>query len=87
MIKTADGKAIIFDCDPQSKTYGQQIERWPVDARILIDNGTHSYDPPEGVEAVAPKLPPRRVGVPAAPVVKVFEAPEPKKKKGDTDDG
>lgn len=84
MIKTTDGKWVIFDAET-----GAQLERWPVDARILIDNGTHTLEPPEGVEAVVPSAPPRHVGAPRSAAAKVFEAGDApaKRKKGDTDNG
>lgn len=71
MIKTPDGKWVVFD-----RTTGSQLERWPIDAKVLLDNDTHTAEPPEGKVAVVPKGPPRRVGVPVAKPAKHFEAPE-----------
>lgn len=70
MLKTTDGKWIVFD----AKT-GKQLERWPVDAKLLLANGECTAEPPEGVDPVVPVAPPRHVGVPRAPVARVFEAP------------
>ena len=70
MIKTPEGKWVIFD------EKGEQLERWPVDAKLLVQNGTHSLEAPEGVEAKLPSAPPRHVGAPRAKAVKTFEQPE-----------
>jgi hypothetical protein len=71
MQKTAEGKLVLFDV-----ATGEQREFWPIDARALIELGSHSTEPPEGVAAVPPPQPPTRVGVPKAPTVTVHEAVE-----------
>jgi hypothetical protein len=73
-IKTPEGKVVLFYADAKGAT--QQREFWPVDARILIDNGTHSYDPPEDYDPVLPFVPPRHAGVPVARPASQFVAPE-----------
>jgi hypothetical protein len=70
MIKTPEGKYVVFDEN------GQQIERWPIDAKLLVQNGSHSFEAPEGVEPKLPLAPPRHVGAPRAKAVKTFEQPE-----------
>jgi hypothetical protein len=71
VIKTAEGKWVVFD-----QATGRQLERWPVDAKLLVESGAYTLDPPEGVDPVLPKAPPRHVGIPTAPVAKMFVAPE-----------
>ena len=70
--KTPEGMWVVFDVRT-----GAQLDRWPVDAKILVANGTHSFEAPEGVEPKLPPAPPRHVGAPRARVVKTFEQPEP----------
>lgn len=64
MIRTADGKWVLFEV-----ATGQQREFWSVDARPLLAAGTHVLDPPDGVTAVAPPMPPESVQVLPPPVV------------------
>jgi hypothetical protein len=70
MLKTVEGKWVLFTVPA-----GEQVEHWPVDAKILLKNGTHSLEPPEGIEVHVPPAPPQYVGVPKAPVATIFEAP------------
>jgi hypothetical protein len=69
VLKTSDGKWILFEV-----ATGAQVEHWSVDARVLLANGSHTAEPPEGVEVVPPARLPEHVGVPKAPVVTLFEA-------------
>jgi hypothetical protein len=62
MLKTTEGKWIVWDAK------GQQLERWPVDARLLLKNGECTAEPPEGVTVSPPATAPTHVGVPQAPV-------------------
>lgn len=71
MVKTVEGKWVLFPVDG-----GQQIERWPIDGKLLLDSGEYTTEPPEGVEAKVPKSPPRHVGAPTSAPASVFVAPE-----------
>ena len=44
--RTPTGKWVIYEV-----ATGQQVERWPVDARRMIECGEFSAEPPEGQEA------------------------------------
>lgn len=46
---------------------GSQIERWAVDAKLLIANGEAVTEPPENVEPKLPPAPPRHVEVKPLP--------------------
>jgi hypothetical protein len=71
-MRTSDGKWVLFDLET-----GEQREFWPIDARALVKAGTHSTEPPEGVEPVPPPQPPRFVGAPRAAAASTFEGGEP----------
>jgi len=43
--KTAQGRWVLYD----TKT-GERIERWPVDARGMLDAGTHTITPPDNAK-------------------------------------
>lgn len=73
MLKTSEGKWVLFT-KPTDDQPAEQVEHWPVDARILLKNGSHTTEAPEGVAVVPPVQPPEHVGVPTAPVVTMFEA-------------
>jgi len=74
--RTPEGKWIIFEV-----SMGTQLERWPVDAKMLLIAGTHTAQAPEGVEPKVPPAPPTHVGVPKAPTVSIPEAEEKPVKK------
>jgi len=69
VLKTIEGKWVLFD----AKT-GEQVEHWPVDAKLLLKNASHTLEAPEGVAPVVPKVPPQHVGVPQVPVATLYEA-------------
>jgi hypothetical protein len=71
MMKTAEGKWILFAVEG-----GEQAEFWPIDARALLELGSHTTEPPAGVEPSIPAAPPRRAGVPQTSVAQTFVAPE-----------
>jgi hypothetical protein len=72
VLKTLEGKWVLWKVDTK-----EQVEHWPVDARLLLMNGSHTQEAPDGVEPQLRPEPPRHVGVPRAPVATIFEAPEP----------
>jgi hypothetical protein len=84
VLKTLEGKWVLWKVDTK-----EQVEHWPVDARLLLMNGSHTQEAPDGVEVQAPPELPKHVGVPKAAVATVFEAPaaepeaSPKKKKSE----
>lgn len=67
MIKTPEGKWILFD----SKT-GEQGEFWPIDGKELLQQGSHTAEPPDGSAVVLPPAPPKHAGVPQAAPVQTF---------------
>lgn len=69
MIRTSEGKLVLFDVET-----GQRGEFWPIDAKALIEQGSHSASAPEGADATPPVMPPERVGVPAAPSATQYAA-------------
>ena len=69
--KGSEGKWILFAVDT-----GEQLEFWAIDAKALLALGTHTTEPPAGVELAAPTLPPQHVQVPPTPLVQTFVAPE-----------
>ena len=71
MMKTAEGKWVLF-----AVPGGEQGEFWPIDARAHLAAGTHTLEPPAGVEPVVPKAPPRSAGAPQPAVVQTFVSPE-----------
>lgn len=71
MLKTSEGKWVLFDV-----ATGAQAEFWPIDARLLLDAGSHSTEAPTGVAVSQPQSAPRRVGVPKTAVAKHAEADE-----------
>jgi len=64
MYKTPEGKAVVWLTATR-----ERLERWPVDAKLLLANGEATYDPPEGAAPVAVQELPTRVGVAPTPVV------------------
>jgi len=64
MLKTPEGKVIVF-----AASTGQQLERWPVDAKLLLANGEATLEAPEGVDVQLAPPAPTRVGVQSTPVV------------------
>ena len=72
MLKTIEGKWVLF-----AVATGQQVEHWPVDAKLLLQLGSHTAEPPAGVDVVPPPTVPKYVGAPRAPVATVFEVTEP----------
>jgi hypothetical protein len=87
MIKTPDGKVLLWGPD------SQQREHWPIDARGMLRERTkdgqpvYSTEPPEGTEPKLPPMPPRVVGAPKVARAQVFEAPpelaaDPKPRRG-----
>lgn len=71
MLKTAEGKWVLFDV-----ATGAQKEFWPIDARALIEVGSHTAEPPEGATVVEPPQPPKHAGVPQAAVAQTFVGPD-----------
>lgn len=69
-IKTPEGKWVVFEVST-----GKQLERWPVDAKTLVADGTYSLTAPDGVEPKVDDGPPEHVGVPKTPVSTIPEAP------------
>lgn len=69
-IKTPDGKWVVFRV-----ATGEQLERWPVDARHLVTDPAYSLTAPDGVVPKVAAPPPQHVGVPQTPVTKMYEAP------------
>lgn len=78
MMKTIEGKWVLFDLET-----GEQREYWSIDAKRLVEAGTHATEAPEGVEPVPPVMPPERVGMPTTqapngpPEVKADAKPAP----------
>ena len=67
---TPEGKWLLWDV-----ATGQQLERWSVDAKILLHNGTHVSEPPAGVEPQLPPGPPAAVQPPRVASAQTFVAP------------
>jgi hypothetical protein len=70
-MKTTEGKWVLFDL-----ATGKQGEFWPIDARRLLEIGSHSTEAPQGATVVAPPVAPRNVGVPKTAVAKHAEVGE-----------
>ena len=71
MLKTAEGKWILFDV-----ATGAQQEFWPIDASSLLEIGSHTAEPPEGVEVKLPPQPPQHVPAPQTASVQTFVGPD-----------
>ena len=70
-LRGAEGKWILFAVDT-----GEQSEFWPIDGKALLSLGSHTAEPPAGVEPKIPKPPPRHAEVLATPVVRTFVGEE-----------
>lgn len=66
-LKTSEGKWIVFD------RAGRQLERWPIDAKLLLQNGEVTDEAPAGQDVKLPPALPAHVGAPKAVVAQVFE--------------
>ena len=60
--KTVDGKWLLWDSE------GNQLERWAIDAKGMVNTGDFSLTPPKGVEPKLPAALPKSVQpIPKAP--------------------
>ena len=71
MLTTSEGKWILFDAET-----GKQCEFWPIDGRTLLELGSHTAEPPAGVEVVAPPAPPAHAMPPQSVPVQTFVGPD-----------
>lgn len=67
MLKTAEGKWVLFDVET-----GEQKEFWPIDGSQLVALGSHTAEPPAGVEVKMPPQPPQHVPAPQSASVQTF---------------
>ncbi len=69
MMKDSEGKWILF-----AVADGKQGSFWPIDARAHLAAKTHTLEPPDGTEVVAPPVAPESVQPPKVAVVQTFVA-------------
>lgn len=67
MLKTGEGKWVLF-----AVTNGEQAEFWPIDAKAMLAAGSHTTEPPTGIEPKVPVAPPKNVAPPKTAVVETF---------------
>lgn len=69
--RTSEGKAVIYE-----RSTGQAIERWPVDARGMIESGEYTADTHDQAIAPAASVTPPAPSVPETEAIATEAAPK-----------